>query len=116
MTCKNNHLSKDYLSLYGKDRNQSLTPVKKPLPLPQTGENNKMIFMIAGLVIVAMVGAWFGLSTSKKKKNEQKQMNKIVTDETNVVSTVSSESYDQEIALTAMTLSVTVSMMTIFLM
>lgn len=100
----------------GKDRNQSLTPVKKPLPLPQTGENNKMIFMIAGLVIVAMVGAWFGLSTSKKKKNEQKQMNKIVTDETNVVSTVSSESYDQEIALTAMTLSVTVSMMTIFLM
>ena len=100
----------------GKDRNQSLTPVKKPLPLPQTGENNKMIFMIAGLVIVAMVGAWFGLSTSKKKKNEQKQMNQIVTDETNVVSTVSSESYAQEIALTGMTLSVTVSMMTIFLM
>lgn len=100
----------------GKDRNQSLTPVKKLLPLPQTGEANKIIFMIAGLVIVAMVGAWFGLSTSKKKKNEQKQMNQIVTDETNVVSTVSSESYAQEIALTGMTLSVTVSMMTIFLM
>ena len=100
----------------GKDRNQSLTPVKKPLPLPQTGENNKIIFMIAGLVIVAMVGAWFGLSTSKKKKNEQKQMNKIVTDEANVVSNVSDESYAQEIALAGMSLSVTVSMMTIFLM
>ena len=60
----------------GKDRNQSLTPVKKPLPLPQTGENNKMIFMFAGLVIVASVGAWFGLSTSKKKKEEKKQEEK----------------------------------------
>ncbi|KRN69321.1 MULTISPECIES: SpaA isopeptide-forming pilin-related protein [Carnobacterium] len=67
----------------GRDRNQSLTPVKKPLPLPQTGENNKIIFMIAGLVIVASVGAWFGLSTNKKKKEakkqEEKQMNMALT-------------------------------------
>ncbi|MEG0733351.1 MAG: SpaA isopeptide-forming pilin-related protein [Vagococcus sp.] len=61
--------------------NKLVVPAKPIVPvtptfLPQTGEENKIIFMIAGLVIVASVGAWFGLSTSKKKKEEKKQEEK----------------------------------------
>lgn len=70
MTCKNNHLSKDYLSLYGKDRNQALTPVKKPLPLPQTGED-ETTFILMGVLLVGMVLVGFVVRNNRQKKEKQ---------------------------------------------
>lgn len=96
--------------------NKLVVPAKPIVPvtptfLPQTG-GMESTFLLLGLLLVTLTATWFGFSKLNKKKEDQEQMNQIVTDGANTVS----NGHDQEIALTAMTLSVVVNIMTIFLM
>lgn len=54
----------------GKDRNQALTPVKKPLPLPQTGED-ETTFILMGVLLVGMVLVGFVIRNNRQKKEKQ---------------------------------------------
>ena len=57
-------------NLDGKDRNQALTPVKKPLPLPQTGED-ETTFILMGVFLVGMVLVGFVVRNNRQKKEKQ---------------------------------------------
>ncbi|WP_157456849.1 SpaA isopeptide-forming pilin-related protein [Carnobacterium maltaromaticum] len=57
-------------NLDGKDRNQSLTPIKKPLPLPQTGED-ETTFILMGVLLVGMVLVGFVVRNNRQKKEKQ---------------------------------------------